>query len=373
MATTRVLVAPDKFKGSLTGLEAAQLIARGINKADSHAEVSAHPVADGGEGTLQAVMRAGYRWVPAQASGPLGNLIETGFAERDGHAVIELADVCGLGKLPDAHPDPLAATSYGVGELILAAYEHGCTSMTLAVGGSASTDGGAGMLQALGVHLLDHNNSELPPGGGALTRLTHVIVPDELHARLLTIPFTLATDVTNPLLGDNGAAAVFGPQKGATSEQVRELEAGLTRLADLLDRRFARQYGAGAAGGVGYAALAVLNATRRSGAEYVLETAELSDQIHHYDLVITGEGALDAQSSHGKAPSAIAAIARKHRVPALALTGQCDLNPAQLRAMGLENAWQLRSLEPDLDRCLRQAHLLLPELAATAYTWWKSW
>ncbi|MBA8824217.1 glycerate kinase [Saccharopolyspora lacisalsi] len=372
MTITRVLVAPDKFKGSLTGLEAAQLTKQGINEIDAHAEVSVHPVADGGEGTLQAVLRAGYRWTPVRASGPLGDPVRTGFAECDGHAVIELADICGLAKLPNARPDPLGATSYGLGELIMAAYEHGCTSTTLAVGGSASTDGGAGMLQALGVHLLDEDGRELSPGGGALTRLAHVLVPEGLKARFRAVPFTLATDVTNPLLGDNGAAAVYGPQKGATTDQVRELETGLTRFADLLDRTAVDQAGAGAAGGVGYAALAVLNATRRSGAEYVLETTDLPDRIHHHDLVITGEGALDAQSNCGKAPSAVATLAREHRTPVLALTGKCDLDAAQLHDMGIQHVWQLRSLEPDLGRCLRRTHLLLPELAATAYQWWNS-
>ncbi|NHD16163.1 MULTISPECIES: glycerate kinase [unclassified Actinopolyspora] len=370
MRSPRVLVAPDKFKGSVTGVEAARLIADGVLRADPAAEVHTHPIADGGDGTLDAMLNTGYRWVPARARDAIGRPIETGFAENRGHAVIELATICGLQKAPEPL-DPLAACSSGVGDVILAASEFGCDTITLALGGSASTDGGAGMLRALGVRLLDDSGEELPFGGGALTELAEVRTAG-LAPRIEGRRFVLAGDVTNPLLGDNGAAVTYGPQKGATPGQVRQLEMGLTRFAELLDPDVTDRPGAGAAGGVGYAAQAVLRARYDSGSRVVLSATGLSEELNTFDVVITGEGSMDAQSSYGKAPGTLACLARESGTPVLAISGQCSLDAAQLDEIGIRRAWQLRTVEPDLEKCLHRADALLPELAETAFRWWMS-
>ncbi|QGK70711.1 glycerate kinase [Allosaccharopolyspora coralli] len=372
MGAPRVLVAPDKFKGSLTARAAARLIARGIGTVDNNrATTTACPVADGGEGTLDAVLNAGFRHVPVRASGPLGNPVDTGFAVRDSHAVVELADICGWQRLPVTGPAPLLASSYGVGEVMSAAFDHGCDRITLAVGGSASTDGGAGMLQALGARLLDSTGRELSAGGGALTQLDDVDTGG-LDPRISHVELALATDVTNPLLGPSGAASVFGPQKGAGACEVATLESGLARLAVLLGHESsAQQAGAGAAGGTGFGVLTALGATRISGAAFVLDTVALADRLAECDVVIIGEGSLDEQSKHGKAPAAVAALGRERGIPVLALAGRCSLDRDELAAMGVTRSWSLTSLEPDVERCVNDVEQLLPDLAANAYTHWQ--
>lgn len=370
MPARHVLVAPDKFKGSLTASAAAHLVAEGLATVDSRVTTIACPVADGGEGTLDAMLSAGFRYIPLRATGPSGDPMDTGFALRGGHAVIELADICGLQRLPEKSPLPLRASSYGVGEVIAAACDHGCDRITIAVGGSASTDGGAGMLQALGLQLLDSTGQQLPSGGGALTDLNHVDTSG-LDPRLPHVDFALATDVTNPLLGETGAASVFGPQKGATPRDIAILESGLARSAALLGPEYAHQAGAGAAGGTGFGALATLGATRVSGADFVLEAVGLAERMAHCDVVITGEGSLDEQSRYGKAPATVAALAHERDISVLALAGRCSLDSDQLSSMGITQARSLTSLEPDPEQCVRDAELLLPRLAAAAYPNWQ--
>ncbi len=372
MRAPHVLVAPDKFKGSLTSRAAARLITRGIETVDDRVTTTACPVADGGEGTLDAVLNAGFRHIPVRASGSLGHPVDTGFALCGSHAVVELADICGLQRLPTKPSAPLLASTYGVGEVIAAACDHGCDRITLSLGGSASTDGGAGMLQALGLQLLDFTGRELPTGGGALNQLDHIDT-SELDPRIDHVELALATDVTSPLLGPTGAASVFGPQKGATAREVATLEAGLARLAALLSHECAaQQAGAGAAGGTGFAALTALGATRISGAGFVLDTVALADRLAGCDVVITGEGSLDEQSKHGKAPAAVAALARERDIPVLALAGRCSLDRDELATMGMTRSWSLNSVEPDPERCVNDAELLLPTLAASAYVHWQN-
>ncbi len=371
----RVVVAPDKFKGSLEAPDVATALEAGIRSVDPSAEVLRLPVADGGEGTLEAALGAGFTPWPVTVTGPVGQPVEAEFALRDRTAVVEMALASGLAALPvDEHGEPVldagGATSRGTGELVRAALDAGAARVVLGVGGSACTDGGAGLLQALGARLLDAAGEELGRGGAALDRLDRVDLTG-LDARLGRTEFVLAADVDHPLLGEHGAAAVFGPQKGAGPEQVHALDAALTvlrdRLADALGEtalHAAEAPGAGAAGGVGYAALAVLGARRRPGVEVVLEFVGLAEQLAGADLVVTGEGSLDEQSLGGKTPLGVLETARTAGVPAVAVCGRTTLEPRVLREAGFLRTYALTELEPDPRTCMREAARLLESVGA---------
>jgi len=366
----RILVAPDKFKGSLSAPDVAARVATGITGAVPGAVVVEIPVADGGEGTLDAAAAAGFRRVPVAVTGPTGEPMVADLAVRGTTAVVEMAAASGLAVLPGGRPAPLAATSIGTGRLVRAALDLGCTEIVVGVGGSACTDGGAGLLTGLGARLLDDDGRELPLGGGALVHLARVEL-DQADRRLAATRVVLASDVDNPLLGPRGAATVYGPQKAASPADVELLEAGLTRwvaaLADAIGPRaftVAGEPGAGAAGGVGYACLAVLGAVRRPGIDVVLDLTDFDAELAAADLVVTGEGSLDAQTLHGKAPAGVAARARAAGVPVVAVAGRSLLDPAGLAAAGLDGAYTLTELEPDVARCMREAGPLLERLAA---------
>lgn len=369
----RIVIAPDKFKGSLEAAEVAEHLAAGIRAVHPVAEVVALPVADGGEGTLDAALGAGFTAHPVTVTGPVGQPIEAAFALRGDTAVIEMALASGIAALPvDEHGGPMldarGSTSRGTGELIRAALGAGVKSVVLGVGGSACTDGGAGLVQALGVRFLDEGGDELDPGGAALARLDRVDLSG-LDPRVGGVQVVLAADVDNPLLGPSGAAAVFGPQKGASPSDVSTLDAGLTVLRDRLAaalgeraRDAALAPGAGAAGGVGYAALAVLGAVRRPGVEVVLELVALTDRIVGADLVITGEGSLDGQSLGGKTPVGVARLARSAGVPVVAVCGRTTLDAPTLRAAGFASTYALTDLEPDPRVSMREAARLLEQV-----------
>jgi glycerate kinase len=371
-----VLVAPDKFKGTLTAAQVAAHVAAGLGQARPGLRCVQVPVADGGDGTVDAAAAAGYRRVELSVRGPTGQPATAAFAIREGTAIIESAQACGLSKLPGGAAAPLTASSYGVGELILAAVQMRAKRIVLGLGGVATTDGGAGMVTALGARLLDASGAELPPGGAALNRLDRIDVSG--LADLPGTEITLATDVDNPLLGDTGAAAIYTPQKGAAPDEVPVLEAGLRRWADVtegaLGRFWREEPGAGAAGGLGFAALAFLHARTRPGIELMLDLLSFAGQLPGARLVITGEGALDAQSLHGKAPVGVArAVARvAPGVPVVAVAGVCSLAPDQLRSAGISGAYALADIEPDLDRCRAQAGPLLEELAGLLARDWLS-
>ncbi|MEU4192805.1 glycerate kinase [Kribbella sp. NPDC026611] len=345
----RVVVASDKFKGSLTSAEVAAAVAAGVGRVHSAATVASVPVADGGDGTLAAAVAAGYQLVPVVASGPTGRPVSTGYARLGDIAVVELADVCGLVRLPGGVPEPMAATSYGMGQVMAAALDAGCTRVILAIGGSASTDGGTGLVQAL--------------AGGA-----YGIEPSEqslvqVGEQLAGVRVIVACDVDNPLTGPRGAAAVYGPQKGATAEQVAELDRRLTAWAEQVAEQTGQDLrdtpGAGAAGGVGFAALALLKAELRPGIDLVLDMVRFREQLSGADLVITGEGALDEQTLHGKAVAGVAAAARASGVPLVAVCGINRLLPEQLTAAGVRAAYSLNELQPDLQRCIAEPIPLL--------------
>ncbi|OBI53857.1 glycerate kinase [Mycobacterium sp. E787] len=357
-----IVLAPDKFKGSLRAEEAARAMAQGVRRADPQATTVACPVADGGEGTLDAVLAAGFRRMDAYVSGPTGAGVRTAYARRGTRAVIELADVCGLQRLPSATPAPMTATTYGLGSVIGRALDDGCRDIVVTVGGSASTDGGAGMLVALGAEILDQQGNPIPPGGLGLARAARLDLSG-LHPAIGESAFTLAADVDSPLCGPHGAAIVYGPQKGAHGDQVAALDRGLSRWADLVDRATGtdcrNQPGAGAAGGVGFAALSVLHARMRPGIEMILELIDLDRNLAGAKVVVTGEGSLDVQSLRGKAPVGVSRRAHRHGVPTFAIAGVSTLTGPQARAAGFAAVRTLNELEPDLQRCTTHAAGLL--------------
>jgi len=345
-----VVVAPDKFKGSLTAAEAAARIAGGISAAAPGTTVSVIPVADGGEGTVLAAAAAGFDLVPVPARGPSGQLVTGWLAVRDRVAVVEAAQVSGLQLVPPDSLQPLTASSYGTGQLIAAAADLGCREVILGLGGVACTDGGAGLAQGLGALLLDARGHLLPPGGGALPQLGQLDL-EPLRARVAGITFTAALDVDNPLLGPRGAATVYGPQKGATPGDVALLDDALTHWADIVrattgtDLRDAP--GAGAAGGLGFGVLSLLNASARPGIRLLLELLGFAEALKGATLVVTGEGCLDSQTLHGKAPAGVLAAATAVGVPVAAVAGRVDLTSPQWRAAGFAAAYALTDLAGD--------------------------
>ena len=369
-----VVIAPDKFKGTLTAAQVAAHVAAGLGRACPGLEMIQVPVADGGDGTVDAAVAAGYRRVEIGVRGPTGRNVTASFALLGGTAIIESAQACGLTRLPDGVPAPLTATSRGVGELILAAVRMRATRIVLGLGGVACTDGGAGLVTALGGRLLDESGTELPPGGAALGRLHRIDV-----RRLRKLPGTeviAATDVDNPLLGPRGAAAVYAPQKGASPDDVITLEKGLAHWADLAEQclGFSKrdEPGAGAAGGLGFAALGFLGATVRPGIGLMLDLLSFPGRLPGARLVITGEGALDTQTLHGKAPAGVAraVAAAAPDLPVVAVAGVSSLTPGQLSSAGIARAYTLADIEPDLARCREQAGPLLEELAGRVARDW---
>lgn len=337
----RVVIAADKFKGSLTAAEVGGHLSIGLASVLPDCEIAAVPMADGGEGTLEVAADAGYALHEAVVTGPLGDPVAAHFAVRGDEAVVELARASGLGLISPDHRDALRATSRGTGELILAALDAGAKVVMLAVGGSASTDGGAGMLRALGARLLDEGGAEVPDGGGGLLRVASVDLAG-LDPRIAETRIVLASDVDNPLLGPRGAVAVFAPQKGARRAECARLELGMTVYARALlraidgDADLASQPGAGAAGGVGFAALAALGADRWPGVEVVAAIARLRAHLAGCDLVITGEGRIDRQTLGGKTPVGVARIAASLGVPVVAVCGRAELGDDELRSAGFE-------------------------------------
>jgi len=367
-----VVVAPDTFKGSLDATYVAEHLALGLQRARGDVEVITAPMADGGEGTVRAACAAGMTPVTLTVAGPFGDPVRACYATDGRRAVIELAQAAGLHLSPADAAAACRAGTYGVGQLMAHALDAGVESIVLAVGGSASTDGGAGMFQALGARLDGVRN----PGGTGLVDLQQVDLSG-LHPRLAQVQLTLASDVNNPLLGPDGAAAVYGPQKGAGPEEVRALEAGLSRWVQVLTdsdadvRRLANAPGAGAAGGAGFAAL-LLGARRRPGVEVVLDLVEFARKVRGADLVITGEGSLDAQSLAGKTPVGVAAAATDAAVVVVAVAGVSELTPEQIDQAGFTAVYALSDLEPDPESSMRRAGELLERVGAqiaTAHLW----
>ncbi|HLI60652.1 MAG TPA: glycerate kinase [Solirubrobacteraceae bacterium] len=366
-----VLLAPDKFKGTLTGAEVAAALADGIRERRPDAEVIALPVADGGDGSLAAFEAAGFERVALTASDAVGRPAPTWYVRRGATAVVELAQVVGLAGLGGALA-PLTASSRGLGEVIAHALDGGCERVLVGIGGSASTDGGVGMVQALGARVRDAAGADVGPGGaGAATAAALDL--SNLHGAVAHARIEIASDVDNPLTGPHGAAAVYGPQKGADPAQVAELDAALAHWADLVAATTGRDHrldpGAGAAGGVGFAAIAVLRARLQPGAELILKRLAFGDALARARLIVTGEGSLDAQTLRGKAPAAVAAAGRAAGVPVIAVAGRCLLDEAGLRTAGFDRVYTLVDEAASPEQALAEPAPLLRRIGARLTDW----
>ncbi|WP_427767493.1 glycerate kinase [Streptomyces sp. DSM 41931] len=357
-----MLVAADKFKGSLTAVEVAERVIAGLRRVRPDLRAEALPVADGGDGTVAAAVAAGFERHEVRVSGPLGDEVTAAYALRDGTAVVEMAEASGLQWLPEGVFAPLTASTYGSGELLRAALDAGARSIVFGVGGSATTDGGAGMLAALGARFLTASGEPVRPGGAALAELATADLSG-LDPRLRSVEFVLASDVDNPLTGPKGAAAVYGPQKGASPEDVERLDAALAHLVKVLGASaLAASPGAGAAGGIGFGALLV-GARFRPGIEVMLDVLGFASALERADLVITGEGSLDEQTLHGKAPAGVAAAARAAGKDVVAVCGRLALAPEVLGRAGIRRAYALTDLEPDAAVCIAEAGPILERTA----------
>jgi len=323
----KVVVAPNAFKGSLTASQAAAAMARGVREAFPGAEVFEVPVADGGDGTVDALVSAHRgRYLTAEVDGPLGDRVNATYGMIDGGrtGVVELASASGLTLIPAERRDPRKASTYGFGQLLIAVRDAGASKVIAGIGGSATNDGGAGMAQAMGYRLLDAAGAELPRGGAALARLER-IDPSGFDQGWRSVNVMVACDVTNPLTGPQGASAVYGPQKGADEAAVGELDAALANFAVVIEhdlgKRVADVPGAGAAGGAGAGLLAFLDAGLVPGAPLVVTASGFDEKVQGADLVITGEGRVDSQTAYGKAPGEVAKRGKAARIPVLLIAG----------------------------------------------------
>ncbi|MFF0473180.1 glycerate kinase [Streptomyces sp. NPDC004284] len=364
-----VLVAADKFKGSLTAVQVAERVTAGLRRVVPELTVETLPVADGGDGTVAAAVAAGFERREVRVTGPLGEPVTAAYALRGTTAVVEMAEASGLQLLPPGVFAPLTATTYGSGELLRAALDAGATTLVFGVGGSATTDGGAGMLAALGARFLDADGEPVGPGGAPLADLATADLSG-LDPRFASVDLILASDVDNPLTGPKGAPAVYGPQKGATPDDVRTLDAALAHFAAVLEKAVGPRAaeaavapGAGGAGGIGYGAL-ILGASFRPGIELMLEVLGFAPALERATLVVTGEGSLDEQTLHGKAPAGVAAAARAAGKEVVAVCGRLALPAEALGTAGIRRAYPLTDLEPDTAKCIANAGPLLEEVAS---------
>lgn len=368
----RLILAPDKFKSTLTAPEAAEAMAAGAGRALPAAELIQLPVADGGEGTVAVAVSAGGRFREVRVSDALGRPVSAGYAVLGDTAVIESAQACGLRDLPVNPDTALNAGSAGVGQLIVAALDAGCRELVIGLGGSACTDGGSGLARALGVRMTDAAGQELRYGGGGLAELAG-IDDSGLDPRLAECTVRIACDVTNPLLGEDGAAPVFAPQKGAGPAEVTRLADGLAHYAELVRQSrgidIGELPGGGAAGGLAAGLVAFAGGEIGSGIDYLLELLDFAGRLAGCSLVITGEGCLDAQSLAGKAPAGVAELAGRHRVPVLAVAGRIELSPAELAGAGFAAGYALID-EVGKDRAELAAADALAEVTEHAVRQW---
>jgi len=360
----RIVVAPDSFKGSLPANAVAEAMADGIHAVFPHAEVIRIPIADGGEGTVQALVEAtGGALVHEEVVGPLGRPVDAvwGLLEDGAAAVVEMAAASGLALVPQELRDPRITTTFGTGQLIRAALDRGVRRLIVGLGGSATNDGGTGMAAALGARFLDARGAPLPPGGAALAGLARIDLTG-LDPRLAEAEIRVACDVDNPLCGPRGASAVYGPQKGATPQMVDELDQALAVFADIARRETGRDVagrpGAGAAGGLGAGLMLFTRSEFSPGIAIVLEAAGFAERVRHADLVLTGEGCTDFQTTHGKAPVGVAALAKQHDIPVVCLSGGLGAGHEAVLGHGIDGIMSIVPRPMDLETCMQSA----PEL-----------
>lgn len=370
----KIVIAPDSFKESLSAMQVAEAIEQGFSEIFPQAEYIKLPMADGGEGTVESMVAAtGGERVHVNVTGPLGLPVNGFFGWMgDGEtAVIEMAAASGLHLVAPEQRNPLITTSFGTGELILAALNHGARKIILGIGGSATNDGGAGMMQALGAHFHDIDGKELHVGGAALAQLASVDL-SQLDARLAQTDILVACDVDNPLCGAKGASAVFGPQKGATPERVKQLDAALQHYGEKIELATGKSVlnvaGAGAAGGMGAALFGLLNARLQPGIEIVTEALKLADAVQGADLVITGEGRIDSQTIHGKTPVGVARVAKRYDIPVIAIAGGMTPDYSVVHQHGLDAVFsvlnRIQTLPEALEGARENVHVTARNVAA---------
>lgn len=366
----RIAIAPNAFRGSLTAQRAVECIAAGLRRSRlENLDLLAMPLADGGDGTLDTIIDGlGGERIAVTVKNPLGQPVEAtyGWLKGETTAVIEMARASGVELIPRAARNPMITTSWGTGELIRAAVEHGAQRIYIGMGGSATVDGGAGCLQALGVRLLDENGQDIPTGGAGLAQLAHIeVAPAEQLVGKTQI--VLLSDVTNPLIGERGAARIFGPQKGADPAMVEQLDANLSRFADVIRRDVGREVvdlaGSGAAGGFGAGIVGCLGAALSPGGATIIKLLGYDQQLPSVDLIVTGEGKLDAQTVGGKAVQSIAEAAQQCKVPVVALAGMLDADPDTLHAIGISAAWSIVPRVCTLDEAITHAPTWLTNTA----------
>ena len=359
----KVVVAIDSLKGSLSSLEAGEAIKSGVLKAMPEAEVCVRPLADGGEGTVEALaLGMGGELKTVEVTGPLGEKVNClyGILEESKTAILEMSGAAGITLVADELKNPLHTTTYGVGEVIKDAIANGCRHFIVGIGGSATNDGGIGMLQALGYGMLDKDGNQVPFGAKGIKEIV-AITDDQVIPELKECSFRIACDVTNPLCGERGCSAVYGPQKGATPEMVKEMDAWLADYAKLVSAKYekadAEYPGTGAAGGMGFAFLAYTNAVLESGIKIILEETKLEDYVKDADIVITGEGRLDGQTAFGKAPIGVAKIAKKFDKTVLAFAGSVTKDAVVCNEHGID------AFFPILRRIQTLQEAMTPEIA----------
>lgn len=360
-----IVIAPDSFKGSLTAKQASKIMGNAVLEVLNNCNVKIMPMADGGEGTLETLLVSSNdaKQVLVNCVGPLGEKIDTSYGIVNGNtAIIECASIAGLTQVPEEKRDPTATTSFGIGEVIIDALDKGCTSFILGLGGSATNDGGLGMLQALGMEAWNQDGSCLGPFGLDLLNVDKVSLA-RLDTRLAAVDIRVACDVDNPLCGSRGASAVYGPQKGASPEQVTQFDNALSKYGDLIEDEIKKKYkehaGAGAAGGLGFALLAI-GANLESGAKLIADASNLENYIKEADLVLTGEGQSDEQTLYGKAPGYVAELAKKYNVPVVLISGSLAGNLDRLQEQFV-GCFSIINQALPLKACMENAEQMLFE------------
>lgn len=367
----KILIAPDSFKGSNSSIAVASRIEAGIKKVFPCAETIKIPIADGGEGTVEAlIFGIGGHFHEAEVTGPMGMPVTAVYGVlSNGTGVIEMASASGLPLVPENERNPVKATTFGVGELILKILDHGCTTIIVGLGGSATNDGGVGMAQALGVSFKDQNGKELALGAAGIAELASVDVSG-MNSKVSGVDIIVASDVNSPLCGPKGASAIFGPQKGADEHMVAKLDAALSHLAETIKSQLSIDIadipGTGAAGGLGYGLMAFCGAKMKPGIATIMDAVEIDRHIDGCDLVITGEGKIDGQSVFGKVPVGVATRAKKSGVPVLAIVGDIGKGAEAVYGLGIHSIMSTVNKAMPLTEAIANSGSLLEEAAERA-------
>jgi glycerate kinase len=367
----KILIAPDSFKGSATSRNAAEAIGKGVHLVFSDAELIEIPVADGGEGTVEALAESkNGQIIIKRVKDPLGNMVDAEYGILPGNvAIIEMASASGLPLVPENKRNPLITSTFGTGQLIKDALDRGCKEIILGIGGSATNDGGTGMARALGYKFLDKNGYELTEGGGSLIDLAEVD-DSEADKEIFKTKFLIACDVTNPLTGTEGASHIYGAQKGASVKDIEHLDESLVKLAAVISQKYARSNanvpGAGAAGGLGYGLMEFCGGELKSGIEIVLDLIKFDSYLDGVDLVISGEGRIDGQSVYGKVPVGIAGRAEKKNIPVLVIVGGIGHNVESVYNHGIDAVMSSVNKAMSLDEAMSRAYELLVDSSSRA-------